>query len=48
MFRLPLFWKACVNPAALPACPASQVYRGTLAGFLATRTSRVRLVIRML
>jgi hypothetical protein len=29
--------RAFVDPAALPACPASQVYRETLTGFLATR-----------
>jgi hypothetical protein len=31
--------RAFVDPAALPACPASQVYRETLAGFLATRAA---------
>ncbi len=37
IFRLPLFGKAFVDPAAHPACPAPQVHRETLAGFLATR-----------
>jgi hypothetical protein len=40
IFRLPLFVKAFVDPAAHPACPAPQVYRETWAAFLATRTSR--------
>jgi hypothetical protein len=30
----PILGRAFVDPAALPACPASQVYRETLAGFL--------------
>ena len=29
----PMLGRAFVDPAALPACPASQVYRETLAGF---------------
>ena len=28
-----------MDPAALPACPTSQVYRETLAGFLATKAT---------
>ena len=35
----PILGRAFVDPAALPACPASQVYRETLAGFLATRAA---------
>jgi hypothetical protein len=35
----PILGRAFVGPAALPACPASQVYRETLAGFLATRAA---------
>ena len=35
----PLLGRAFVDPAALPACPASQVYRETLAGFLASRAA---------
>jgi hypothetical protein len=35
----PLFGKAFVDPAAHSACPASQVFRETLAGFLATRAA---------
>jgi hypothetical protein len=35
----PILGRAFVDPAALPACPASQVYREMLAGFLATRAA---------
>jgi hypothetical protein len=35
----PILGRAFVDPAALPACPTSQVYRETLAGFLATRAA---------
>jgi hypothetical protein len=35
----PILGRTFVDPAALPACPASQVYRETLAGFLATRAA---------
>jgi hypothetical protein len=35
----PMLGRAFVDSAALPACPASQVYRETLAGFLATRAA---------
>jgi hypothetical protein len=35
----PILGRAFVDPAAIPACPASQVYRETLAGFLATRAA---------
>jgi hypothetical protein len=36
---VPILGRAFVDPAALPACPTSQVYRETLAGFLATRVA---------
>ena len=36
---VPIHGRAFVDPAALPACPTSQVYRETLAGFLATRVA---------
>jgi hypothetical protein len=35
----PILGRAFVDPAALPACPTSQVYRETLAGFLATKAA---------
>jgi hypothetical protein len=35
----PMLGRAFVNQAALPACPASQMYQETLAGFLATRAA---------
>jgi hypothetical protein len=35
----PILGRAFVDPAALPACPTWQVYRETLAGFLATKAA---------
>ena len=35
----PILGRAFVDPAALPTCPTSQVYRETLAGFLATKAA---------
>ena len=34
-----LLGSAFINPAALPDCPAAQVYLETLAGFLATQAT---------
>ena len=36
---MPLLRDAFIDPAALPECPAAQVYRETLAGVLATRAA---------
>ena len=36
---MPLLRDGFIDPAALPECPAAQVYLETLAGFLATRAA---------
>ena len=36
---MPVLGSGYIEPAALPDCPAAQVYRETLAGFLATRAA---------
>ena len=37
--RVDLLGSAFISPAALPDCPAAQVYREALAGFLATQAA---------